>query len=75
MTPQDREALARRRFFLIALSRTIGVVVMLAGMVLWHSPLLGEGGRPAIGAPVFFLGLAGSVLAPRWLARRWRTPK
>ncbi len=80
MTPpdpmrQNPDSIARNRFFLIALSRTIGVVVMLVGLVLWHGPVVREGGAPAIGAPAFFLGMAVSMLLPRWLARRWRSPK
>ena len=73
MTP-DHD-LAHRRFVTLTLTRVAGLVLMIVGLVLWHTSLIRAGGVPGAGAPVFFAGFAVSVLVPRLLMRRWRGPR
>ncbi len=63
----------RQRFVLINLVRIGGTLVVLAGLAIWHTDLVQEGGTIA-GLPVALLGLAASFGGPVWLARKWRTP-
>ena len=74
MTSQDPEALARNRFILLNLAGIAGTAVALLGLAIWYSDLLVEGGSIVIGLPMAVIGVAASFLAPKHLARRWRTP-
>jgi len=74
VTPEQREQLARARFGILAAARASGVVLMLFGLWIWYGDLLDEGGNMLVGALVFFLGFFESLLLPKMLARRWRTP-
>ena len=73
MTPEAREAQARNRFFVIALSRLGGVCLTVAGIVATAGriPAL----SPVIGYAMVLVGLATMLFVPRALARRWRTPE
>ena len=73
MTPQQEHAMWRNRFILINLVRIGGTVVVFFALALWQSDLIVEGGT-IVGFPLAILGLVVSFFAPRWLARRWRTP-
>ena len=73
MTPQEDHRMWRNRFILINLARIGGTVVVLFALALWQSDLIVEGGT-ILGVPLAILGLVVSFFAPRWLARRWRTP-
>ena len=72
-TPPD-EATWRNRFILLNLVRIGGTAIVLIGLYLWHSDSLRPGGAMEIGLPMALIGLAISFLAPRMLARKWRTP-
>jgi hypothetical protein len=72
-TPID-EATWRNRFIAINLVRIGGTIFTLAGLAVWQSDWFREGGWPGVGLPMTLLGLLVSFGAPRWLARRWRTP-
>ena len=74
MTKNDPEALARKRFILINLAGIAGTIVALLGLAIWYSDLLVEDGSIAIGMPKALIGVIASFGAPRYLARRWRTP-
>ncbi|PWG02957.1 hypothetical protein [Sphingosinicella humi] len=74
MTPSPDEATWRNRFILLNLARIGGTIVVLIGLVVWQGDLLREGGAPAVGIPMVIVGLAASFGAPKWLARRWKTP-
>lgn len=74
MTPQERDRLAATRFAILSAMRASGVVLMLLGLWIWHGGLLRPGGWPAVGAPLFLLGFAESLLLPIVLAKRWRSP-
>ena len=72
--PQDDETLWRNRFILLNLARIGGTVIVLFGLLVWHSDWLREGGAIAIGLPLALIGLVVSFGAPKYLAGRWRTP-
>lgn len=65
---------ARARFFALSATRFGGVGLVMLGMAVWLGDLLRPGGWPTVGIPLFLLGVAGTLLLPRYLARRWRTP-
>ena len=73
MTPDQQHAQWRNRFILINLSRIGATIICLLGLLLWQSDVFVEGGS-ILGFPIAILGLAASFLAPRYLARQWRTP-
>jgi hypothetical protein len=73
MTPEQQEAQWRNRFVLINLVRIGGTVVVLLAVLLWQSDTFVTGGS-WIGFPIALIGLAISFLAPKYLARQWRTP-
>jgi hypothetical protein len=70
---QIDETTWRNRFILMNLARIAGTAVVLFGIVLWQSDIIVEGGS-IVGFPLAIAGLVASFGAPKWLARRWRTP-
>jgi len=74
MTQPTDDAMWRNRFILLNLTRIGGTIVVLIGLAVWQGDLLREGGFAAVGIPMVIVGLAASFGAPKWLARRWRTP-
>ncbi len=76
MTPDEKlsdERRARDRFAIITGMRLGGVALMLLGMWMWFGGSLG--GNYGFGGVLFIIGLVETILVPRLLARRWRTPK
>lgn len=71
--PPTDEATWRNRFILMNVARIAFTIVVLFGLALWQSDLIVQGGS-IIGFPIALLGLVASFSAPKWLARRWRTP-
>lgn len=67
------EATWRNRFILMNLARIAGTVVVLFGLLVWQSDVIVEDGS-IIGFPIALIGLVASFGAPKWLAKRWRTP-
>lgn len=63
---------ARNRFFLMGISRVLGVALAMAGLV-WSQR---ADSTPEIVAAVALIILALAIITflPRALARRWRTP-
>lgn len=64
---------ARSRFFIISLTRLAGAVLAVVGLVA-------SSGRwpdipPVAGIPMTLAGVLGFAIAPRLLARRWRSPE
>lgn len=74
MIQPDDEAMWRNRFILINLTRIGATVVVLFALILWQTDLIVEGGSVEVGLPLALAGLIASFAAPKWLARRWRTP-
>lgn len=73
MTPEQQEAQWRNRFILMNLARIGGTAVVMLALLLWQSDVFVEGGS-ILGFPIAIVGLIASFLAPKYLARRWRTP-
>ena len=74
---QADDALARKRFFALALMRLMGAVFVLIGFVLirggWE--LAGQPTDRWIGVAIVFVGAFDFAVMPLLLARRWRSPK
>jgi hypothetical protein len=72
MMPQQQEDLARKRFTALTLLRASGVALMLLGMGIFASKAI----QPSelIGGALFAVGLMDSLVLPRILTRKWRTP-
>jgi hypothetical protein len=62
---------ARRRFFILSAIRLAGALAMLVGLVIVYGRW--EGVPPAAGLAVTLIGAFGFAVAPRLLARRWRS--
>jgi hypothetical protein len=73
MTPEQEQAQGRHRFILMNLARIGGTIVVLLALLLWQTDAFVAGGS-IIGFPIAILGLVASFLAPKYLARQWRTP-
>ncbi|WP_106638571.1 hypothetical protein [Allosphingosinicella vermicomposti] len=67
------QATWRNRFIALNLTRIGGTALTIFGIIVWQGNVLREGGWTEVGFPMALIGLAISFLAPRWLARRWRT--
>lgn len=71
MTNQD-EATARTRFFIIALTRLIGGILVMLGMMV----VLDYLAWPHItGYALLLAGLIDTFVIPQVLIRKWRSPK
>ena len=74
---QADDALARKRFFALALMRLMGAVFVLIGFVLirggWE--LAGQPTDRWIGVVVVLVGEFDFAVMPLLLARRWLSPK
>ena len=66
------EATWRRRFYLYMGTRLFGLLVFFAGMAVFFTDLLREGGWPAVGAILMAMGLIDAVFAPRLLKAKWQ---
>ena len=72
MTPEQKDARARNRYFAMTLARLSGAALAMFGLVITAGRF--EGVPPAAGYVMLLVGLVDIVLVPRMLARRWRTP-
>lgn len=72
MTAPQQKDPARQRFMVLTLLRFSGVALMLIGM----ANMVARTVEPAdlIGGAIFIVGLLDSLILPRLLARKWRTP-
>lgn len=62
---------ARARYYVIALHRLAGAVMLALGLAVFADML--DWGRP-VGAVLLFFGFLDFLVVPRMLARKWRTP-
>jgi hypothetical protein len=62
---------ARSRFFILSTVRLAGALVMLVGIVITYGRWAGA--PQALGVAVTLTGAFGFAVAPRLLARRWRS--
>ncbi|PTQ12817.1 hypothetical protein CLG96_01325 [Sphingomonas oleivorans] len=74
MTPQDRERIERTRFTILSAARASGAIIMLIGLWIWYGNVVRAGGHPPIGGALFAIGFVESLILPRWLIFKWRTP-
>ena len=72
MTPEEKDAQARNRYFVMTAARISGAALALFGMVITAGKIAGV--PPVAGYVVLLIGLADILILPRMLARRWRTP-
>lgn len=70
----EADRIARRRFFALTLIRLAGFALMVVGLLVWRTDLLRDGGWPAVGLPLALIGFVESLLLPKFVARRWRSP-
>ena len=75
MTPEQEQAMWRNRFIMMNVVRIAATVVVLIGLLIWQTDMAREGGAPEIGVPMALIGLFASFGAPKYLARKWRTPE
>lgn len=72
MTQQEQDNLARQRFIILTVLRALGVALMLLGMGIIGSRLVEP--SDVIGSIIFAVGFLDSLIVPRLLIRKWRTP-
>jgi len=65
---------ARHRFAIIGLAKAGGLVLMLVGIWIMAGDPVRPGGATEIGLPIGAVGAIVSLVVPRLLVRRWRTP-
>lgn len=74
MTPDEREAQARTRFFVLGSMRIFGALMLMAGFVLvmgkWE--LAGPDADRVTGIILVLVGAFEFSLAPMLLARSWK---
>jgi drug/metabolite transporter (DMT)-like permease len=74
MTPDEIEARAKTRFFLLGFLRLFGALLMMAGFVLvmgkWQ--IAGPDVDRYLGIILVLVGAFDFALAPMLLARRWK---
>ncbi len=63
---------ARNRFAIISITRLAGALVLALGIVVTSGRF--EALPKPVGIAIMFLGAFGFAIAPRLLARRWRSP-
>lgn len=72
MTPDEAEAQARNRYFVITAMRMLGAAMVVFGIMITAGRF--EGIPQAAGYVLAVIGLIDIAIVPRALARRWRTP-
>ena len=72
MMPNEKEALARRRYFAIAMLRLGGAAMAVFGLVVIAGRI--ESMPRMAGYALLLFGLFELAVMPRLLARAWRTP-
>lgn len=65
------EEIWKQRFALFALSRVIGVILIVAGVAISFSDLLRPGGWPLLGGVLIIFGLLDALVAPKLMKRHW----
>lgn len=67
----DDEAKWKRRFHLFMAARLFGLATFLAGVAVYFTDLLRDGGWPLVGILLIVVGLADAVVAPKLLKKIW----
>lgn len=64
--------LARSRWFILSLSRLVGVGIVIAGLLVTQGAISWP---IEIGYVLVLIGIVDVFVVPQVLARRWRSPK
>ncbi|MBB5684366.1 hypothetical protein [Sphingobium boeckii] len=72
MTPDQKDAQARNRYFAITFTRLLGVAFVVFGIMVVYGRF--ESIPKIVGYVLVVNGLIDIVILPRVMARRWRTP-
>ena len=67
----DDEAKWKRRFHLFMAARLFGLATFLAGVAVYFTDLLRDGGWPLVGIILIIVGLIDAVVAPKLLKKIW----
>jgi hypothetical protein len=67
----DDEAKWKRRFHLFMAARLFGLATFLAGVAVYFTDVLRDGGWPLVGVILILVGLADAVVAPKLLRKIW----
>jgi hypothetical protein len=67
----DDEAKWKRRFHLFMAARLFGLATFLAGVAVYFTDILRDGGWPLVGVILILVGLADAVVAPKLLRKIW----
>ncbi|HOB15345.1 MAG TPA: hypothetical protein PK680_09335 [Novosphingobium sp.] len=70
MNPDENEA--RKRFLFLSLIRIGGAVFLTLGLMILGGKVRMQ---QELGLPFALIGLAGFLLVPVWLAKRWKSPR
>ena len=68
----DDEAKWKRRFHLFMAARLFGLATFLAGIAVYFTDILRDGGWPLVGVILIIVGLVDAVIAPRLLKKQWQ---
>jgi drug/metabolite transporter (DMT)-like permease len=74
MTPDETEARAKSRFFILATLRLFGALLMVAGFVLVgaRQDFIGPDADRIVGVILVLVGAFDFAVAPTLLARHWK---
>ena len=72
MTPEQKEAQARNRFFALGLIRLAGALMVVFGIIVVAGNR--DWGPTWLGYAFVVLGFVDLAFLPRLLLRRWRSP-
>ena len=70
MNPDENEA--KKRFLFLSLIRIGGAVFLTLGLMILGGKVRMQ---QELGLPLALIGLAGFLLVPVWLAKRWKSPR
>lgn len=66
------EATWKRRFHLFMAARLFGLATFLAGIAVYFTDVLRDGGWPMVGWILIVAGLIDALVAPRLLKKQWQ---
>ncbi|APG63341.1 hypothetical protein LPB140_11705 [Sphingorhabdus lutea] len=70
MTEEEKEALAKNRFFLLGIVRLVGAIFAMVGLAIIFN---GFANQPKIvGYGLFINGMIGFAILPMMIAKKWK---
>lgn len=75
-SPDDHEARAKTRFFILAGLRFSGALLVMFGILVFSDRIdfIPRDGRMMLGLILFFAGMVEALWIPQTLAHKWRSP-